>query len=76
MLQPIKLKTMKTQNFKFTAEEEKAIEKRFKDANVIDKLTNFLSIDNVYMYLSAEDEYMLMNVLAHLYYKANLNLSL
>ena len=33
---------MKTLNLDFTAEEEKEIEKRFKNADVISKLTNFL----------------------------------
>ena len=67
---------MKTLNLEFTAEEEKEIERRFKNADVISKLTNFLKRDDVYMYLSAEDKYMLMNVLVHLYYKANKNLSI
>ena len=67
---------MKTKKLDFTAEEEKEIEKRFKNADVISKLINFLKTDDIYMYLSAEDEYMLMNVLVHLYYKANKNLSI
>ena len=67
---------MKTLNLNFTAEEEKEIEQRFKNADVIRKLVNFLERDDIYMYLSAEDEYMLMNVLVHLYYKANKNLSI
>jgi len=67
---------MKTLNLDFTAEEEKEIEKRFQNADVISKLTNFLKRDDIYMYLSAEDEFMLMNVLVHLYYKANKNLSI
>ncbi len=67
---------MKTLNLEFTAEEEKEIEKRFQNADVISKLTSFLKRDDVYMYLSAEDKYMLMNVLVHLYYKANKNLSI
>ena len=67
---------MKTLNLEFTAEEEREIEKRFKNADVIGKLINFLKRDDIYMYLSAEDEYMLMNVLVHLYYKANKNLSI
>ena len=65
---------MKTLNLDFTAEKE--IEKRFKNADVIRKLVNFLERDDIYMYLSSEDEYMLMNVLVHLYYKANKNLSI
>ena len=67
---------MKTQGLKFTEEEEKEIEKRFQDADVISKLTNFLKRDDIYMYLSAEDEFILMNVLVHLYYKANKKLSI
>ena len=67
---------MKTLNLEFTADEEKEIEKRFQNADVISKLINFLKRDDVYMYLSAEDKYMLMNVLVHLYYKANKNLSI
>ena len=67
---------MKTLNLEFTAEEEIEIEKRFQNADVISKLINFLKRDDVYMYLSAEDKYMLMNVLVHLYYKANKNLSI
>ena len=54
-----KIKIMETQNLKFTAEEEKEIEKRFQNADVISKLTDFLKRDDIYMYLSAEDEYML-----------------
>lgn len=67
---------MKTLNLDFTAEEEKEIEKRFQNADVISKLINFLKRDDIYMYLSVEDEYMLMNVLVHLYYKSNQNLSI
>ena len=67
---------MKTLNLEFTAEEEKEIEKRFQNADVISKLINFLKRDDIYMYLSSEDEYMLMNVLVHLYFKANKNLSI
>ena len=75
-INPKKNKVMKTLNLDFTAEEEKEIEKRFQNADVISKLTNFLKRDDIYMYLSAEDEFMLMNVLMHLYYKANKNLSI
>jgi len=67
---------MKTLNLDFTAEEEKEIEKKFQNADVISKLTNFLLRDDIYMYLSVEDECMLMNVLVHLYYKSNQNLSI
>ena len=67
---------MKTVNLDFTEEEAREIEKRFQKADVIRKLVNFLERDDIYMYLSAEDEYMLMNVLVHLYYKANKNLSI